>query len=406
MGRKPDVEDIENLYQGALALHARGEHRQAVHLYCRVLDHHRGSAEIFYNLGLAWFELGCYPEAIEACRRAAALDPEDGDIFFNLGLACKMNAQYDEAEEAYLTALSLSDDRTDILYNLGCCYQDAGHVDQACLVYDHLLELVPDHLPALNNLAYLLHLREEYDAARELYARILALDPDRQSAQHMFATLSGETTKAPPPEYVRELFDRYSDRFEESLVNELEYHTYCILRQAVEGVTESRRRFNHALDLGCGTGLAGEAFRPLCSRMTGVDLSENMLARAAEKNLYNELHCAEIIDFLQCTNTEYDLIVAADVLPYLGDLAPLFRAAAEQAAPGALFCLSSEGCDIHPWELRVTGRYAHHPDYLAGTALRNDWLVLERFTANIRRENNAWINGTIFVFGRNETNRA
>ena len=96
----------------------------------------------------------------------------------------------------------------------------------------------------------------------------------------------------------------------------------------------------------------------------------------------------------------YDLFIAADVLPYLGGIDPLFAAVGHCVTDDALFCLSSEETCEPEWELQLTGRYAHNPDHIAQVAAKNGWDVLERFPANIRKENDSWIKGTIFVFGR------
>lgn len=400
MSKKPDIVDMQSIYQSAVTLHQQGEISRAINLYSQVLDQFPQIAEIHYNLGLALFDLELFTEAIQAYRQAAELNPNDGDILYNLGLAYKMNRQYEEAEEAYLRALEFAEDDRDILYNLGCCYQDAGAIEQACLVYERLLQLAPKHLSTINNLAYLYHLQNNFVRARELYARVIELDPDRQSARHMYATLSGEVGQAPPQEYVRELFDQYSEYFEDNLINDLEYNTYCILRQAVDVLEQRKSRYAHGLDLGCGTGLAGEAFHSICAQLTGVDLSENMIRQAGRKKLYNELHCADIIEFLGRSNQHYDLLIAADVLPYLGNLTPLFSVAAQCAEEDALFCLSSEGTAQPEWEIQLTGRYAHNPAYISQTATRNGWDVLEQFPANIRKENEVWITGTIFVLGK------
>ena len=400
MGKKQNSFDIQNTYESAITLHERGEISRAINLYAQILHHFPDVAEIHYNLGLAFYELEQFTKAIEAYKRASELNPHDSDILYNLGLACKMNKQYDEAEEAYLRALEFAEDNRDILYNLGCCYQDAGAVEQACFIFKQLLQHVPNHLSALNNLAYLQHLQENFDLARELYGRVIELDPSRQSAQFMYAILSGESKQAPPPEYVRELFDQYSAYFEENLIKDLEYNTYCILRQAIEGLTKKKNMYDHGLDLGCGTGLAGEAFHSACAKLTGVDISQNMIKQAGEKKLYNYLHCANIIKFLGQTDHNYDLIIAADVLPYLGAPEPLFSTLSQCVTKDAIFCLSSEETKNPEWQLQLTGRYAHNPDYIVQTAAQNGWIVLEQFSANIRKENNSWIKGTIFVLSK------
>ena len=57
-------------------------------------------------------------------------------------------------------------------------------------------------------------------------------------------------------------------------------------------------KFGSVLDLGCGTGLAGAAFRPFCDWLVGVDLSPAMLAQARDKGLYDRLVEGEVMRFL------------------------------------------------------------------------------------------------------------
>ena len=79
-----------------------------------------------------------------------------------------------------------------------------------------------------------------------------------------------------------------------------------------------------AVDLGCGTGLAGAKVRHLCTgRMFGCDLSQKMLDVAKEKNIYDDLKKSDVVAFLyRCVPpAAADLIIAADVLVYARRLA-------------------------------------------------------------------------------------
>ena len=49
------------------------------------------------------------------------------------------------------------------------------------------------------------------------------------------------------------------------------------------------------LDLGCGTGLAGEALRRRAAWLEGVDLSSGMIDQARRKGLYDRLEVAEAV---------------------------------------------------------------------------------------------------------------
>jgi predicted TPR repeat methyltransferase len=204
----------------------------------------------------------------------------------------------------------------------------------------------------------------------------------------------------PAREYIRSLFDHYSHTFEENLVKDLGYNLFLDLRIQFDKIEPKKRIYDHCLDLGCGTGLAGEAFRTVCRELSGVDLSEKMIEQAAAKQIYTSLHVEDIVTFLHHAETVYDLFVAADVLIYRGDLHPLFEAVARCASPDALFCLSIEKAEVDDWLLQPTGRYAHHPDYVRKTAGESGLVELLADDTHSRREGDQWVKGTVFVLGR------
>ncbi len=148
----------------------------------------------------------------------------------------------------------------------------------------------------------------------------------------------------PAPQYVEALFDDYAPRFEASLVHKLGYQTPERLAEAVRGamVVRGITRFARAIDLGCGTGLMGEAVRAFADRLEGVDLSARMLAEARRKGIYDRLVQADLIAFLDAEAGRADLIVAADVLNYVGDLAPPLAGARKVLRPGGLVAFSLE----------------------------------------------------------------
>lgn len=96
-------------------------------------------------------------------------------------------------------------------------------------------------------------------------------------------------------------------------------------------------------DLGCGTGLMGPLLRPDCGRLVGVDLSAGMCDKARARGCYDSVHVCELVEWLQALATGggdasscgggggrgFDLLVAADVLVYIGDLQPLLAAAGD-----------------------------------------------------------------------------
>jgi predicted TPR repeat methyltransferase len=142
---------------------------------------------------------------------------------------------------------------------------------------------------------------------------------------------------------VQALFDQYAPRFDGAL----EALAYRGPQLILDAVTRARpdATFVAALDLGCGTGLAGAAFRPRVAHLTGVDLSSGMIARARAKAIYDRLETAELAAFLEAerrARRRYDLVIAADVFAYLSDLAPVVQAVAEVLGPRSIVAFTVE----------------------------------------------------------------
>jgi predicted TPR repeat methyltransferase len=165
--------------------------------------------------------------------------------------------------------------------------------------------------------------------------------------------------------HVRRLFDQHAPRFDESLLQHLDYRGPQLLVEAVAAVARSAgrgARFAAMLDLGCGTGLAGAAFRAQVDYLAGIDLSAAMIDEARRKAIYDRLETGELVEFLDseaAAQARYDLVVAADVLVYMQDLAVVAAAVRRVLAPDGLFGFTVETHAGDGVLLRESLRYAH-----------------------------------------------
>ncbi len=390
------VEDLQQVYQAAIASHEQGRVDQAVVLYEQILAVHPDADLVLYNHGLALFALGRFAEAVESFLKARDARPEDADVWFNLAMALKHDTRYEEAACAYEQALALQPEQPDIIYNLANCHREAGEFEQAGHWYDTLLGLDPNHLSALNNFGYLCHRQGNYSRAESLYRKLLRLEPEHAGAKHMLAALTGAATDTPEQVYVRDLFDQYSATFEQELVERLDYRVPQLLYDlCLEGTGAAH--FTNCLDLGCGTGLAGALFRQCCDRLAGVDLSAGMVEVARDKGLYDFLAVDDVICFLGQATNRYDLFVAADVLTYMGDLSPLFSVLAGNGVPECRFVFSTEHGDGNAWVVRPTGRFAHDPGYVAYLVIQLGGRLICTKPARLRKEAGQWIAGDLYL---------
>jgi predicted TPR repeat methyltransferase len=134
--------------------------------------------------------------------------------------------------------------------------------------------------------------------------------------------------------------------------------------------------------------------------MTGVDISEKMLAAAREKRLYDTLHLSAIIDFLTAhPSSSYDLVVSGDVLPYIGDLEELFLGVSRVlTAPGHfMFSVEHHSDEVLVPVLQQSGRFAHSQAYVTSIADKTGWQIIGRTLLDLRRERDEWIQGSIYL---------
>jgi predicted TPR repeat methyltransferase len=186
---------------------------------------------------------------------------------------------------------------------------------------------------------------------------------DRHGAALRLMQLGAEKLSDMPPDYVRSLFDQYAPKFEKALVDDLGYRGPALLFKTVLAVRAAARKpalFRHAIDLGCGTGLAARAFAKDVDRFTGIDLSPRMLAQARATGLYAELEESEMLQGLRGkSDASADLVLAADAMVYVGDLVPPLREAARVLVAGGLLAFTTETHDGQGVILGAGLRYGH-----------------------------------------------
>jgi predicted TPR repeat methyltransferase len=233
-------------------------------------------------------------------------------------------------------------------------------------------------------------------------ARDLGADP-AETGFALAALGEGTAPSSAPADYVKSLFDQYAGHFDRHLVGVLGYRTPSLLASLLHPAPEMQAAA--ALDLGCGTGLCAPLLRPMAKHLAGVDLSEKMLEKARATGLYDELACADILAWLAGRQAEWDLVVAADVLVYFGDLAPLFKAVAGALRPGGQFAFSVEA--LAPeldsgagYAITASNRFAHAPAYVRACARAAGLQVLGQRDAALRQEHGKDVAGVLYLLGR------
>ena len=263
--------------------------------------------------------------------------------------------------------VSSGDLLADRRYQWALDYLNRGDTAAAADVLEQVVEVTPDFATAWFALATIREQQGDEEGAVAAFTAARDADPeDYHGARLHLARLGvGEATPAMTAVYVRRLFDQHAPDFDEALVQRLEYRAPELLLQAVRAAAGGRLRLGSVLDLGCGTGLAGAAFRPFCDWLVGVDLSPAMIEQARGKGLYDRLVADDLSAFLEAERgAQHQLVLAADVFVYASDLAPIVRAVAQVMAPGGWFAFTVESHEGEGVRLAETLRYAHSADHV------------------------------------------
>jgi predicted TPR repeat methyltransferase len=264
------------------------------------------------------------------------------------------------------------------------------------------VELAPGFASAWFTLGEIRQRLGAREAAIAAFRKAQVADPgDRHGAGLRLMLLGAEPLSAMPAAYVRALFDQYAPKFESALVGDLGYRGPALLFKAVLAYSASARKpafFRRAIDLGCGTGLAAIAFAGGVDHFTGIDLSPRMIERARATGLYAQLEVADMVQGLRGRPaTSAELILAADAMVYVADLAPVLAEAGRVLVSGGVFAFTTE---THDGEDVIIGgglRYAHSADYVRASVEAAGLIVSNLEHRSARNEDNRPVPGLVVV---------
>ncbi len=361
----------------------------------RAIELNPNTASVYSNLGIVLSTLGENDAAIAAFERAIALQPGYKNAYLNLALTQQELGKNGSAADNFLKVIALDSSSFQAYFMLSIAYFQLQKYHLANDAVDQALALQPNHTQVLHNKSSILTMLGRLDEVIEVNKQILVLDPTSRSAYfHLAKHGHADVPDTAPASYVTDLFDQYAATFDVQLLDQLGYctpeHIGTIVRKLC--LTASTV---HALDLGCGTGLVAAQLTGTAIDWTGIDLSQKMLAEAAKKSLYTELHCTSIEDYLTTSMKLFDLIVSADVFVYVGELAATFKLVSEHLADNGWFIFSVEQSEQQPLALRPSGRYAHSQAYLAGLAVQCGLTVQTVDPLTLRFDGNTPIEGLV-----------
>lgn len=394
---------IANAIAEARTLHKNGQLPQAMAAYKKILRTAPSQPDALHYLGLAFYQTGHPEAAVAHILRSLSVAPLYLDAMNNLANIYKETERTAQAQALYAQVLAIAPDHVQALVNMAVVLRETKHTDDALKFVQRALFIQPDHAVALHTLGNVYADQKQWALAEPAFQRALSLDPhnhlttirlaqvlhksDRMAeaiellqalliknpkdavAQHLLASYSHQDVPLRASDsYIKQTFDSYSAHFDQALA---QLH-YQVPQLVCEQLTASVRQFAapiDVLDIGCGTGLCAPYVKQLTRSLVGVDLSGKMLAKAAQRQLYDELHEAELSDYMQHCARQFHYVICADTLVYFGDLQQVFANVFHVLQPKGFFIFSVEqhrSSEATPaYLLQENGRYCHQQRYLS-----------------------------------------
>lgn len=377
-----------------------GQQPKAEQAFLRALSLDPGLVDAQLGLGLTYMAMRRFAQAVEPLRLAAAAPDAPGFWRACLAQSLYMSGDFAGSADAFEQAARfepLGDNAHATLVRTRClAAMIGGSVEKALERYQGESGCDDDSLAAFaEEASAILTVFGHVDAAAAVGRWRQVLAPEDRIAAYRLDALQGAAIDRAPADYVAAHFDAFADRFDHQLVEMLGYSGPADL---VTLLRPHRSRFDHVLDLGCGTGLAMPVLAPFGAAVTGVDLSSGMLARAAARGGYEALVQAEALTFLTEHPATFDLVFAADVLIYFGDLTAVFAAVGRALRPGGYFVFSTERSRAD-WTLLSSGRFAHDDAYIDRLAAPS-FTLKARATTQLRQEGRDQVQGALHVLER------
>ena len=239
-----------------------------------------------------------------------------------------------------------------------------------------------------------------------------------EMAQFWIATMQDDKAiiEKCPSHYIVGLYSTFAERFDDLLVEKLNYQTPTKLRILFDEYHQNQSKptkIESCLDLGCGTGLSGIAFQDLVvssgkGRIDGVDLSPEMIekARKLRSTCYTNLYVGDVATILEqkYATKSLDMILACDVFCYIGNLSPIFESVSEKLADKGYFCFSTELLvvsnsedisDVPPYRLHDCARFVHQRKYIEELATSNNFEILKISIQPIRKNQGKDVQGIL-----------
>lgn len=388
------------------ALFATGRYEEALIHYGKSADLAPGLFEAQINTANTLAECGRIVEARRAYLQCMGQFPAQPQGFRRFADMCYRQGFAGEALVHYTRALELAPDDPGTELSIGRVLHDLGRAEEARTHLSRAASHAPTRADIAISLASVLADLNQMAAAREQATTAKHLiDPASEQACDLAEVFLAINENSAAEEILRNYIDRNPDAADRGILllakfveGQLPADTttkfvrryYASRAEAWDAMEHNRpaelvanrfletmrgSRTSTILDLGCGTGRVGELIANHVEAIDGVDISPQMLARAAAKAVYRTLSEGDLASSLSTTSVRYGAVVAAATFIYFPELARVLRLVFDVLVDGGqlVFTLLDAPGATAPLPATFHGRalegcYAHPAEYVYAVA--------------------------------------
>lgn len=168
---------IDALAAEALSLYDGGELTESEQKYREILQLNSNHAEAWYGLGIIYYMLGEYQDALEMLYRSLDLDSASANSHYSLGLVLEKIGYLPQAMQAYKETIALAPHWTEIYDKLGKVLSEMGEIEQAEATYIQAIALDNNNYLNYLNLGNILMMKQQIEEAIAAYEMALQLNP-------------------------------------------------------------------------------------------------------------------------------------------------------------------------------------------------------------------------------------
>ncbi len=365
---------------------------ESLQLYHKVLNLDENSVEAILGIADVSLQVNDLDKAELYYKKSFNLARDIAGAHLNYGILLYRQKRLAEALEQYRAAVQLEPEKPEISYNLALILKEVGEYDEALGLMFNAHQRCPKKKEFSVNIMETLS--ELYAQNAELALKIAEnwqkIEPDNIFSKRIFAAISGVSASALDDKlYAEQLFDAFAETYDEVMTNLKPQIIDCfkVHHGDVCGT---------ALDLGCGTGMVAQKLKTADNAFVGVDISQQMIEIAREKNVYQELVCQDILSYLQehPALKRFSVVLACDVFCYFGNLEDVLKKLKKSEV---WFSVEAADEDRNvDFYLTATGRYKHKKSYIENLLQRLGFKEIEAFPLVLRQEKGQPVNGFLF----------